>query len=149
MEEDESRARANDYPSVAVPDDAWPLPHHPFDLWRAASDAPLPEAHLRALAAEHDVPTQGFGWYWVGRAILAASLKDKIKYVARVRQVLKTYTRRGYGADLYEDADAHPTTPARLRNDRTSDAINPAARSRAGQSHDRVDSVAADVTQPF
>lgn len=152
--EEESRARANRYPACASPEDAWPLPAHPFDLWLAASDAPLPETHLRALAAEHDGPTGGHGLYWVGRAILASSLKEKIKYVARVRQTLKTYTRRGYGADLYDEESARESAHGERRDraDRAaprSAAAGRPVRPHAGPAPERVESIPVDLDQPF
>ena len=134
--EEENRARANRLPPCSTPEGAWPLPAHPFDLWQAASDAPLPETHLLALAAEHDGPTGGHGLYWVGRAILASSLKEKIKYPARVRQTMKTYTRRGYGADLYDEPD------------RPAPAARP-VRPHAGSPGERVKSRPADLSQPL
>lgn len=156
--EEESRARAIAYPAVSTPPEAWPLPSHPFDLWLAASDAPLPATHLLALASEHDVPTEGHGLYWVGRAIIASSLKEKIKYVARVRQTLKTYTRRGYGADLYDEVRDEPATSdgapvGRREHPNRSPARGTAparpVRPSAGLSHERIAPIQADLDQPL
>jgi hypothetical protein len=98
-------------PPVAPPDalaDAHPLwvpstlPAHPFDLWRRAcpNRRLIDDDQLAVLASEHDRPTSGFGWYWVGRAILAAALSEDIHSVAKVRRTLERWRAEdSYGSD--------------------------------------------------
>ncbi len=84
-----------------------PLPAAPFVLWQTARSAlqPLDEAHLCALVAELDGPTEGFGAYWLGRAILAASMTDEgfatnPRALNLVRAILRRWRREGsYGSD--------------------------------------------------
>lgn len=111
-EEEDLRAHARgsppgegDRPAIVTPPTHWTLPQHPLDLWPTVCLSPRPSdlTHLAALAAEHDAATggQGYGWYWLGRAILAASLTESIGSIAKVRSVLNRW-RNGdcYGSDI-------------------------------------------------
>ncbi len=94
-----------------------PLPAPPFALWQTARNAlqPLDEAHLCALVAELDGPTNGFGAYWLGRAILAASMTDpgfatNPRALNLVRAILRRWQREGsYGSDTaaYQTRQEH------------------------------------------
>ena len=66
------------------------LSTHPLALWRDACPRhrPIDARHIQLLAAEHDPPTGGHGLYWVGRAILAASLLDDVRVITKVRTIL-------------------------------------------------------------
>lgn len=78
------------------------LPAHPLDLWRRACAArrPIDDDQLAMLASEHDAATGGNGWYWVGRAILAAALSEDIHTVAKVRRTLERWRAEDtYGSD--------------------------------------------------
>jgi hypothetical protein len=78
------------------------LPAHPLDLWRRACAArrPIDDDQLAILASEHDAATGGHGWYWVGRAILAAAVAEDIHSVAKVRRTLERWRAEGaYGSD--------------------------------------------------
>ncbi len=84
-----------------------PLPASPFVLWQTARSRlqPLDEVHLCALVAELDGATDGFGAYWLGRAILAASMTDpgfatNPRALNLVRAILRRWRREGsYGSD--------------------------------------------------
>jgi hypothetical protein len=79
------------------------LPAHPLDLWaNACADVrPSHADQLAALAAEHDASTGGPGLYWVGKAILAASLSEDIRHVTKIRNILDRWRAdAAYGSDL-------------------------------------------------
>ncbi len=113
-----------------------PLPAPPFALWQTARNAlqPLDEAHLCALVAELDGPTNGFGAYWLGRAILAASMTDpgfatNPRALNLVRAILRRWRREGsYGSDTaayqtrqeHTHAPPHRPTPTGAHADRRS-----------------------------
>ncbi len=98
-----------------------PLPAPPFVLWQTARShlQPLDEAHLCALVAEIDGPTNGFGAYWLGRAILAASMTDSgfatnPRALNLVRAILRRWRREGsYGSDTptYQTRQEHHHAP--------------------------------------
>lgn len=72
------------------------------DLWRRACvlRRSIDDDQLAVLASEHDTPTHGNGWYWVGRAILAASLSEDIQSLAKVRRTMERWrTEDAYGSD--------------------------------------------------
>lgn len=78
------------------------VPSHPLDLWRKACPIarPIDNEHLKALALEHNATSGGYGWYWVGRAILAASLNENINSVAKIRRVMMRWRDEdSYGSD--------------------------------------------------
>ncbi|MDP9316928.1 MAG: helix-turn-helix domain-containing protein [Chloroflexota bacterium] len=54
------------------------LPADPITLWQSArGELRRFDLHqLQAFANEHDLPTDGYGRYWLGRAILAAAAYD-------------------------------------------------------------------------
>lgn len=88
-----------------------PLPSHPRDLWRNACAAPT-AAHddkLAALAAEHDASTEGYGWYWVGRAILAGTdAHEQITSPTYIRNTLIRWRDEdSYGSDRARPAKEH------------------------------------------
>src|SRR6266545_6720793 len=70
-----------------------PLSAHPLGLWRKACARPRPieDEHLTALALEHDPPTGGHGWFWVGQAILASAQSADVYSVAKVRRTLERW----------------------------------------------------------
>ncbi|MBX0328247.1 hypothetical protein K2Z83_11220 [Oscillochloris sp. ZM17-4] len=107
-----------------------PLPAHPHDLWKNACPAPT-AAHadqLAALAAEHDTPTSGNGWYWVGRAILAGlHAQEQLGHPNYLRNLLIRWRAEdSYGSDLPRSSKEtvharpkrgpRPTGPARGRS---------------------------------
>lgn len=99
MEEDDhgTRKKKGRPPKIAQPLPAPPTPEgeikleaHPVELWQEACDnvRPIDAAHIAALAAQIDERHPGFGLYWVGRAILEASLTENIKSIAKVRAIV-------------------------------------------------------------
>ena len=81
-----------------------PLTAHPTALWARACGTPRPTDpdQLATLAAAHDAPTGGYGWYWVGRAILAASLDADVRSLRKVRAILDRWqAEAAYGSDRY------------------------------------------------
>ncbi len=79
------------------------LSAHPLELWRKACARPRPieDEHLTALALEHDSPTGGHGWFWVGQAILASAQSADVYSVAKVRRTLERWRNEdSYGSDL-------------------------------------------------
>lgn len=95
-----------------------PLPRHPLDLWRNACPAPTAahEDKLASLAAEHDASTDGHGWYFVGRAILAGTdTHEQIKRPAYIRNTLLRWkTEDSYGSDKAPPAKKEPKTNGRV-----------------------------------
>jgi hypothetical protein len=89
-----------------------PLPSHPRDLWRSAcpTAAPAHDELLAALAAEHDASTDGHGWYWVGRAILAGiTAQDSIGHTNYLRSTLIRWRAEdSYGSDKARPAKEAP-----------------------------------------
>jgi hypothetical protein len=78
------------------------LPAHPLDLWRRACSTRrlIDDDQIAMLASEHNKATDGHGWYWVGRAILAAALNEDIHTVAKVRRTLERWrSEDSYGSD--------------------------------------------------
>lgn len=89
-------------PIPPTPPDEWALSAHPVDIWQSAcpDHRPIDLKHLAALVKAHDTPTGGFGLYWVGRAILAASLSSNIRSIKAVKTVLDRWAGgQGYGTD--------------------------------------------------
>lgn len=85
-----------------VPPGEFALPLHPFDLWYNACPhvRSLDYAHIEALAAEHDLVTNGHGMYWVGRAILSATLASDARYLKVIKVVLDRWRNEGtYGSE--------------------------------------------------
>jgi hypothetical protein len=121
------------------PPSYYTLPAHPLAMWRDACPTarPIDAKHLAALAAEHDASTGGFGWYWVGRAILAASLSQDARKVTVIKTILDGWRERAaYGSDApgrqrKRDAYEQQTRAAseRLPSDRRD---SPPARPSAG-----------------
>lgn len=96
-----------------------PLPAHPRDLWANACGAATP-AHLdllAALAAEHDAATDGHGWYWLGRAILAGTTAQaSIGHPNYLRNTLIRWRDEdSYGSDRARPAKEQPDGPPRPR----------------------------------
>jgi hypothetical protein len=96
-----------------------PLPAHPRDLWRNACPAPTAahEDSLAALAAEHDAATEGHGWYWVGRAILAGTnAQASIAHPNYIRNTLIRWRAEdSYGSDKARPAKELSNGPPRPR----------------------------------
>lgn len=89
-------------PIPPTPSGEWSLSAHPVDLWQSACPdyRPIDLKHLDALATAHNAPTEGYGLYWVGRAILAASLSRNIRSIKAVKAVLDRWQREAsYGTD--------------------------------------------------
>ncbi len=92
---------------VAIPPGEPPLPSDPLTLWNKGRSQALPidEPQLRSIAAEMDGPTNGFGSYWLGCAILAASTCDpQFAHNPRALNLVRTIARRwqhegSYGSD--------------------------------------------------
>lgn len=81
------------------------LDAHPLDLWAMVVPPPRPliERHLiNQLAAEHDEPTGGHGWYWFGRALLTVRMsgEEKGDWFGAVRATLRRWRDTdSYGSD--------------------------------------------------
>ena len=97
-----------------------PLEQHPLAAVtalgeRAGADAPT----WALLAAEHDAPTAGHGWYWLGRAIDAAIVSqggiDQVRNPYKLtRSILRIWRDRGtYGAASMPAAPPHHRPAAR------------------------------------
>ncbi len=92
-----------------------PLPSHPFGLWEAArpNARPMEFKHLEALAVEHDQSTGDHGLYWVGRAILAATISRDVESVGVIKTILERLRdEESYGSDA-------PVRQQRRRKERT------------------------------
>jgi hypothetical protein len=89
-------------PLPPTPPDEYPLPMHPADIWKQACSEPrqVDQAQIHALAAQHEDDTGGFGMYWVGRAILAASMSgNPIRHMKMIKVILERWQREGrYGS---------------------------------------------------
>ena len=119
-----------------APRGAWPLPCHPLDLWAdvAAAQRPSDIRHLTALAAEHDGPTGGYGYYWLGRAMLAASLNDDIRSIAKLRAVLTRWRdEQSYGSDRAIERPANEQKEQRHGRDASPAAPRGGRRPRPGE----------------
>jgi hypothetical protein len=96
-----------------------PRPSHPRDLWRNACPAPTAahEDSLAALAAEHDAATDGHGWYWVGRAILAGTnAQAQLGHPNYIRNTLIRWRAEdSYGSDKARPAKEAPNGSPRPR----------------------------------
>ena len=79
------------------------LCEHPLAMWQLAAHAPsaLDRNVLYALASAHDDATGGYGWYWVGHAMLmTAATGKKIHAPQLVVVILTTWGRTdAYGTD--------------------------------------------------
>ncbi len=92
---------------LATPPGERPLHADPLLLWQTgrAEVKPLDEAQLQTLAAELDGPTGGYGRYWLGRAILAATTCDagfatNPRALNLVRAILRRWQHEhSYGSD--------------------------------------------------
>ena len=100
-----------------APDGQPPLSAHPTALWAKACGQPraTDPDQLATLAAAHDIPTDGYGAYWVGRAILAATLDADVRSLRKVRAILDRWQAEGaYGSDRYTTEHRHgPRTRSR------------------------------------
>jgi hypothetical protein len=93
------------------------LPAHPVDLWRRACSTwrPIDDDQLALLASEHDATTEGHGWYWVGRAILAAALVEEVRALTKVRRTLERWRAEdSYGSDVPTSRRPAPVAAASL-----------------------------------
>jgi hypothetical protein len=128
-----------------------PLAAHPRELWRQACPAPT-EQHttvLNGLAAEHDEPTGGHGWYWVGRAILAGlhAEREPLGHPNYIRNTLIRWRAEdSYGSDKARPAAREtPTYEQRPRpmgsrpRRAAAQAAQPAPHLSAGSSDDLSD----------
>jgi hypothetical protein len=92
---------------VATPPGERPLHADPVTLWRTGRVAvqSLDEAYLQTLAADLDQTTGGYGPYWLGRAILAASVCDaqfatNPRAINLVRAIIRRWSEEGsFGSD--------------------------------------------------
>jgi hypothetical protein len=126
-----------------------PLPAAPAALWQA--DQPgisqRDSYHLDMLAHSYDAPTDGYGAYWLGRAILMADYcltpKGQPVTIQYVRGILKRWARPDaeWGSDLDnghdepaaapavpEAASAAPPSPASTRAPEAEHLAHPAVR---------------------
>ncbi|RRR69158.1 MAG: hypothetical protein EI684_16475 [Candidatus Viridilinea halotolerans] len=89
-------------------------------LDRLFGDDPDRLALFAQLAVQHDAPTDGFGWYWLGRAIQAAALSaggaDRVRnWVGMVRAIMRSWHDEAcYGKDA----------PRRVRSARRPDSAD-------------------------
>ncbi len=110
-----SRAEA---PPTPTPPSNPPLPAAPLTLWHSVrlTTRPMDDIRIQALIADHDTSTDGYGAYWVGRAILAADATDASfatnpKALNLLRAILQRWRReQAYGSD----------TPAFVQRQQTS-----------------------------
>jgi hypothetical protein len=100
-------AAAEREPAPPPPTDQPILPAGPLALWQGDRGAtPARERHqLQMLAAELDGATEGFGAYWVGRAILVADRclgeRGQALSINYLRGMLRRWQREGsWGSDL-------------------------------------------------
>ena len=109
--EKKPRGRPKNAPPVPpAPPNQPPLPHHPLVLWANACTTPrsIDGAQLEALAAAHDEATAGYGLYWVGRAILAASADEDVRSIRKVKTILdRWHDTQSYGSDRYQKEAAN------------------------------------------
>jgi hypothetical protein len=90
------------HPPPASPPDPPPLDDHPFDLWHAIHEHPrqIDLRLLTMLASTHDLPTGGYGLYWVSQAILTAALTHDQPTIPTVTAILERWrTDERYGSD--------------------------------------------------
>ena len=143
------------FASIPTPANEWALPSHPVALWNEFAERQRPgdAMLLSALAAEHDAPTGGFGLYWLGRAILTASLAENMRSIAKPRAVLARWREEAsYGSDLPQrQRGGHATevisrpVARGARPVPTSHALRPGA----GQAPERIAPIPADLDQPL
>ncbi len=103
----EGTATGTGTPPTPTPLDSPQLPDEPLALWRSVRQTPRPmdDHHLLALIADHEAPTDGYGAYWVARAILAADTTDGAfatnpRALNLVRAILQRWRReQTYGSD--------------------------------------------------
>ena len=123
----DDRAQAREV--ISTPVEQHPLPKHPLEMWTEVAERQRPSdaTHLAALAAEHDAPTDGHGWYWLGRAMLAASLNTEVRSIGKLRAVLNRWrSEETYGSDAAYERQSRPAdVDRRGANDRP--ARQPAA----------------------
>jgi hypothetical protein len=96
-----------------------PLSKHPLDLWTDVCTAPrrADDHNLARLAVEHDGPTNGYGWYFVGVAILMGAISQDIRSIGKLKTILGRWrSENSYGSDLETSKDnryAQPSHPRR------------------------------------
>ena len=106
-------------PIPAAPPDEPPLPNDPLSLWEAdrAHVRQGDQYQLQLLAGQYDAPTDGYGAYWVGRAILMADLclqgRGERATIPYLRKMLRRWHEtQHWGSDLEpEPASALPPGP--------------------------------------
>jgi hypothetical protein len=85
-----------------VPAGQPPIPASPADLWRDLYPEPraFDMQQLAALACEHDQSTDGYGAYWLSKAILAAGLAHEQPTIRLIKAILDRWRADGcYGSD--------------------------------------------------
>jgi hypothetical protein len=91
-----------------------PLVAHPLALWGDSTENPtrMDLAILSLYAGQHDAPTGGYGWYWVGVAITMLASGRPISNHRAVKVVLDSWqVRDAYGADRSIPTEAAPASP--------------------------------------
>jgi hypothetical protein len=93
---------SSEHPPLATPPDQAPLSQHPFELWQQAAANPRDAdmASLDMIANTHNESSGGYGYYWMGRAIIQLSYSGKaIQNTGAVKSVMDRWRRDGYGTD--------------------------------------------------
>jgi hypothetical protein len=106
-------------PIPTAPPDEPPLPNDPLSLWDAdrAHVRQGDQYQLQLLAGQYDAPTDGYGAYWVGRAILMADLclqgRGERATIPYLKRMLKRWqeTQR-WGSDLEPEPPPAPSPAA-------------------------------------
>jgi len=106
-----------------------PIVGHPLNLWQniAGSLSAAAEQQILQWCLEHDTFTDGFGAYWVGRAMLETSWASKCPELRYVRFVLERWADEhqkgaegGYGSKAPRQKEGgHGTRSARQQPART------------------------------
>jgi hypothetical protein len=100
----------------AAPVGETPMSMHPLALWGQLStqQRPIDTILLEQLASEHNASTGGYGWYWVGRAILTTAMgAEPSDWWAKIRATMRRWRDTDtYGSDAPAGARRTRPTPA-------------------------------------
>ena len=87
----------------AAPANESPLQMHPLELWARLStqQREIDILLLRQMATDHNLPSGGYGWYWVGRAIMVTAMgPEPSDWWAKLRIVMRQWRDTGtYGIE--------------------------------------------------
>jgi hypothetical protein len=124
MQELREQTRPATLPPMCAPAGQPPISHSLVALWSADRDQVRQrDLHqLDLLAGQCDLPTDGHGAYWVGRALLLAETCLEGRGQRPTIPYLKAVVRRWqegccWGSDLDGAADSTPSTPTVLPHD--------------------------------